>query len=94
MIWQLREGDPILGGDGALRYYARGTFPGDDGPPIHRDDGPAIIYDDGAESWYRYGELHRVDGPAYIDECGYKEWWLFGVHYEPMEWMIKVHELE
>jgi len=60
----------------------------------HREDGPAFEDPDGTKVWYRHGFLHREDGPAVIWDNGVKYWFLNGAQYEPMEWLIKVHELK
>ena len=43
--------------------------------------------------WIFKRVLHRTDGPAFVGQNGRKEWWLYGVRYDPLEWMLKVHEL-
>ena len=56
-------------------------------------DTTMIDYGDGTVRWWCAYGLHRVDGPAVMKANGYRGWWLYGHRYEPMEWMLKVHEL-
>ena len=63
----------------------------------HREDGPAIEFPDmigGSEYWYRHGLLHRTDGPAVTTMVGSKQWWLEGLEYDPIDWLLKVYEME
>jgi len=39
-------------------------------------------------------DIHREDGPAIIWSNGDKEWWLNGKRYDPMEWLLKLHEIK
>ena len=39
------------------------------------------------------GELHREDGPAIEYQCGEKCWFLHGKEYDPISWLLKLHEL-
>ena len=60
----------------------------------HREDGPACDYSFGRKEWWFNGQRHNVSGPAYISPRGVAEWWLNDVEYDPLTWMIKVHELK
>jgi hypothetical protein len=64
----------------------------DDNGLYHCENGPALVYANGDQEWFQHGRHHREDGPAIIwgDK---KEWWLDGYEYDPIEWIIKVHEL-
>jgi hypothetical protein len=60
----------------------------------HRTDGPACEHVDGYKSWWVHGDRHRIDGPAIINpETGYTAWFLLDIEYDPVEWLLKVHEL-
>lgn len=59
----------------------------------HRVDGPAIVYPDGTKFWLQNDQFHRADGPAVELHNGEKYWWLNGDEYDPLEWLLKVHEL-
>lgn len=60
---------------------------------FHREDGPALTYANGDQEWFIHGNHHREDGPAIIwGET--KEWWVNGIQYDPLTWMIKVHDLK
>ena len=61
---------------------------------FHREDGPALTTTYGVKQWFIHGVLHREDGPAIEWDNGSKEWWLNGVQYEPMKWLLKLHELK
>ena len=43
--------------------------------------------------WVYKNKLHRTDGPAIEWADGTKEWYLFGDQYEPLAWLLKLHEL-
>lgn len=61
---------------------------------IDREDGPATVWSNGDEFWHRNGKLHRTDGPAVKFADGHQEWWLNGVAYDPLDWLLKLHELQ
>ena len=63
------------------------------GGDYHRVDGPACEWADGSKSWWVNGKRHRTDGPAIEHSNGQKFWYLFGKEYDPLEWLLKVHEL-
>ena len=46
----------------------------------------------GTKFWYQDAMKHRIDGPAVEWENGDKEWWLYGTRYDPIVWLLKVHE--
>ena len=91
IIWRLNgithrdDGPAIVWEDGAQSWYQHGQ--------LHRVDGPAYIGPNGARYWYLNSVYHRTDGPAIEYADGEKFWFLFGVKYDPVTWMIKVHEL-
>ena len=61
---------------------------------MHRVDGPAIEMHDGSKAWLRHGLRHREDGPAIVWANGDRQWFLNDINYDPIEWMLKVHELK
>lgn len=94
--------------DGAYECYLNGRFHCDDGPAVinrvgskfwyqyglrHRIGGPATEWFNGVNVWYQNDLLHNEEGPAITTLDGAKEWWLNGVRYDPIEWLLKVHEL-
>lgn len=60
---------------------------------LHRIGGPAVEHTDGLKIWIVHDKIHRTDGPAIEDPEGHHEWWLDDIRYDPVTWMIKVHEL-
>ena len=79
------DGPAVEWTDGAVCWYRK------DRP--HRKGGPAYIGTEGHLEWYRNGKLHNEDGPAVVWPDGTKEWYINDFEYDPIEWMIKVHEL-
>jgi hypothetical protein len=49
---------------------------------------------DGYKSWWIDGKRHREDGPAIELADGRKLWFLNDEELDPIEWLLKVHELQ
>lgn len=65
------------------------------GRGLHRVDGPAYMrISDGYKSWWIDGKRHREDGPAIELADGRKLWFLNDEELDPIEWLLKVHELQ
>ena len=60
---------------------------------FHREDGPACDTQR-VKQWFIYGKRHREDGPAIEYNGGKKLWFLHGIEYDPIEWLLKVHEIQ
>ena len=60
---------------------------------LHREGGPAFVSISDDKYWYWHGALHRKDGPAVEGSDGRRRWFLYGEEYEPMAWLLKLHEM-
>jgi len=86
----LHDPTKLVRPDGVIVYFIKSK--GLSNEQLHREDGPAYISPSGMEMWFRYGKRHRTDGPAVLSDSGVKAWWLYGVRYDPIEWLLKLHE--
>ena len=57
------------------------------------DDNGTFRFILGTKIWTKNGHCHRIDGPAVIYSDGDKRWFLKGIEYDPMTWLLKIHEM-
>ena len=84
-VYHCEDGPAVVWADGATFWYRYGK--------VHRIGGPAFEAANGDKEWCQNGETHRIDGPAVEWANGDKDWYLYNVKYDPMEWLLKLHEL-
>ena len=90
--WRNSDGD-LHRTDGPAIEWANGTESWYWHGNLHREGGPAYTGRTGDKYWYRFHNLHRLDGPAIECVNGDKAWFIYGERYEPLAWLLKLHEM-